>query len=61
VNAKKFLGCKHVAQVCQRKSFKLIAYPDDLDDKTSIAGNSVLQDIIVQELAHWSLERLSFN
>jgi len=38
-----------------------IAFLDDLDDETSFAGNSVLQDIIVQELAHWSLQRSSFN
>jgi len=38
-----------------------IAFLDDLDDETSIAGNSVLQDIIVQELAKQSLERSSFD
>jgi len=30
-------------------------------DETSIAGNSVLQDIIVQDLARGSVERSSFN
>jgi len=38
----------------------IVAFLDDLDDETSIAGNSVLQFIIVQELAHWSPERSSF-
>jgi len=38
-----------------------IAFLDDSDDETTIAGISVLQYIIVQELAHKSLERSSFN
>jgi len=38
-----------------------IAFLDDSDDETSIAGNYVPQDIIVHELARWSLERSSFN
>jgi len=39
----------------------VIAFLDDSDDETSFSGNSVLYDIIVQELAHQSLERSSFN
>ena len=38
-----------------------IAFLDDSNDETSIAGYSVLHDIVVQELAHWSLERSSFD
>ena len=38
-----------------------IAFLDDLDDETSIAGNSVRQDIIIQDLARGSVERSSFN
>jgi len=34
--------------------------PSDINE-TSIAANSVLRDIIVQELAHQSLERPSFK
>ena len=30
-------------------------------NKTSIEGNYVLQDIIVQEISQWSLERPSLN